>query len=66
MKAWKKFAKTATIFSGPWKLNKGFRRALVQEDWMNLSMTSEFCGVLVTLVPFYSFFLVAALETNSL
>lgn len=25
-----------------------------------------FCGVLVTLVPFYSFFLVAALETNSL
>ena len=30
MKAWKKFAEIATIFSGHWKLNKSFRRALVQ------------------------------------
>lgn len=42
MKAWKKFAEIATVFSEHWKLNKGFRRALVQEDWMNLSMTGEF------------------------
>ena len=44
MKAWKKFAEIATVFSEHWKLNKGFRRALVKKTgWISVWPVSLWC-----------------------